>query len=148
MKNKINYKYEIIYDRDIKNLNSIEQKIFYHNKNYQKYNDENEKNIIDLFTSKNAFYKNSNNLSQKWGDNIILETKADSKYNSVALASMMARGIFLEEIQKIEKKYNVTIPLGTNEKSIEIAKQIIEKHSIDELSEVCKTTFKTFKNLI
>ncbi len=145
LKSIVDYEVEIVFDKDIDNLNSIEQKMFYHNKNTNKFNDVNTC-IIDLFTTENSFYKYSKKYNLKWNDNLILETKADSKFYSVAIASIIARGIFLEEMDKLNKKYNMIFPLGcTNVKKI--GSEFIKKYSKEELATFAKTSFKTFDEI-
>ncbi len=144
LKNQVDYHYQIVYDNIIPiTLNSVSSKVYYHFKNYQpqaKYH------VIDLFTTTNSFYKYSKELNINWSNNIILETKADSKYLCVALASILARGIFLTEIYNLQKQYPlVTLKLGAN--VLDVGKKFCEVYGIDELSKIVKTSFKTYKTL-
>ncbi len=150
IRDKIDYVYEKIYDNEVKNLNSIEQKVYYHNMNYEESIDihtEISKDIIDLFTTIKSFEDTSKRLELSWSNNIVLETKADSKYNCVGLASMMARAIYLEEMDELNKKYDMQFPLGTNEKVVAVAKDFVDKYSKEELAMICKTSFKTFDEI-
>lgn len=140
----VDYRYQIIYDSQIdNNLNSIQQKLYYHHKNLFKAEN---KTIIDLFTTENSFYKYSQKLQLNWPQNLVLETKADSKFLCVALASIIARGIFLTEMAKIQKKYNkVHLKLGANVKTD--AQKFVDVYGKEELAKFCKTSFKTFGEL-
>lgn len=153
LKGNINYEYEEVYDYEIidKKLNSIQQKMYFHNKNFLKYKNKEiniEELIIDLYTTEKNFQKRTKEMELDWGKNLILEIKADSKYISVALASIIARGIYLENIKNIEEKYNISIPLGTNEKVKNVAKEIINLYSTEDLYKICKVSFKTFNEVI
>jgi len=144
VKDIINFKSQIAYDSQIDpNHNSIAQKVFYHHKNCEQSQSQ---IIIDLFTTEKSFYKYSSNLNITWPNNIILQTKADSHFMTVALASIIARALFLIEMDKLNKKYNMTFPLGAG-KVIPTAKKFIEQYSKDELATFCKTTFKTFNEI-
>lgn len=144
LKNDITFKKQIVFDKDVPtNLNSVGQKTFYHNKNIIDLKD---KLIIDLFTTEKAFYKYSSELNLTWNNDLILETKADGKYLSVALASIFARAIFLEEIEKLSKKYDFQFPLGATN-VLPAAREFCQRYSKKELSLFAKTSFKTFNEI-
>lgn len=142
----IEYQVAIAYDKDIPNhLNSIEQKSYYHNKLVNKF-DEPRFSVVDLYTTENNFHKVSRKLNLTWPSNLILETKADGKYYSVALASIVARVHFVREMDKLSMKYGIDFPYGAN-----VAKEAQRVAGIlgrDEMASFCKTSFKTFDNLI
>ena len=131
----LEYKYKINYDDNLEN--SVSRKVLFHHQNLFS----NEKTIIDLFTTINSFNKYSKEKNLKWPDNLILEHKADSKFICVALASILARGIYLSEIKKLEKKYKIKLPLGNNFDKIYIY-EFIKKHGEDELKKIAKTSFQ------
>ncbi len=145
LEGKIKYNKQVVFDFEVDNLNSIAQKVYYHFENVFDY--EKEKIIIDLFTTEKSFYKYSNELDINWTKNIVLETKADSKYLSVALASIIARAIFLQEMAKLEEKYDFELPLGAGAKPKDKAQQFINKYGKNELAKFAKTSFKTFNEL-
>ncbi len=144
----IEYSSQIVYDYQIENLNSIGQKVYYHHQNVTTTADKLDNTIvIDLFTTVKSFYKYSKDLQITWSDNIILETKADNKFLTVALASIYARAIFLAEMDKLETKYNFSLPLGAGAKPKAAAQEFINQYSKDELATFCKTSFKTFNEI-
>ena len=72
-------------------------------------------------------------------------TKAESKYLAVACASIIARYIFLKQIDRLSKELNVTIPLGAwNEKIESVAFDLIAKHKHDvvKINDVLTTNVK------
>lgn len=144
-KEVVDYEAQIVYDRDIDGLNSIAQKVNYHFENVIDAFDETV--IIDLFTTENSFYKYSQELDIEWPEKLILETKADGTYMSVALASIIARAIFLEEMAKLEAKYDFKLPLGAGALPKAAASEFVKRYSKEELSTFCKTSFKTFNEI-
>ncbi|MFV0289097.1 MAG: ribonuclease HIII [Mycoplasmatales bacterium] len=147
IKTLIDYQVEIIWDKDIpNNYNSIEQKAYYHYRNYQKITFEQEaKIVIDLFTTLNNFRKVSTKLNINYPNKLILENQADSKYFVVALASIIARYYFIQEMNKLNKKYNFEFSYGANVKKQ--AQEFVNLYSKKELATFCKITFKTFNEL-
>jgi ribonuclease HIII len=61
---------------------------------------------------------------------------------AVATASVLARGIFLEEMQKMSDSYYFKFPKGASD-VIRSAREFVEKHGLEELSKVAKISFKT-----
>lgn len=144
IKDVIDYNVKVIYDKDIiNNMNSVEQKVYYHLTNI---NSSDELVIIDLFTTLNAFYKYQRQFNLELPKDLILETKADSKFLSVALASIIARAVFLIEMGKLNEKYHFEFPKGSSDKNLDkIIDNFIEKNSIEELKLIAKTSFSTYK---
>lgn len=61
---------------------------------------------------------------------------------AVATASVLARGIFLEEMESMSKNYYFNFPKGASN-VIDSAKEFVKKNGVDELSKVAKVSFKT-----
>lgn len=143
IKDIVKYEAQVVYDYQFDNLNSVEQKVVYHFKNI---GDTSEKVIIDLFTTVNAFNKYVTKFNIIAPKHLILETKADSKFLSVAVASIIARALFLKEMDNLELKYNFTFPKGSSNKNMDnIIDDFIKKNSIDELKKIAKTSFSTYQ---
>lgn len=145
LKNNIDYQIAVVFDCNIPDsLNSIEQKSYYHNQLVNYYSNCNY-TVVDLYTTENNFHKVTEKLRLKWPDDLILETKADGKYYSVAIASIIARRYFVTEMDKLATKYNYSFPYGANvANEALIVKELLGK---DEMANFCKTSFKTFKEL-
>ena len=99
--------------------------------------------IMDQYVSKQHYY---NYLAKINVTNLVrintFETKADSKYLSVAAASIIARYVWLNEIDKMSKKYQIPIFLGaSNPKILTIAKKIYQDYGINELKKCVKLHF-------
>lgn len=78
---------------------------------------------------------------------LIFETKAESKYLSVAAASMIARYAFLCAWDKMEEHYQCTIPKGAGEEVDRFAASFLERYGYDELSKIAKMHFKNTARL-
>ncbi len=61
---------------------------------------------------------------------------------AVATASVIARGIFLEEMENMSKNYYFNFPKGASN-VIDSAKEFVQKNGVEELSKVAKISFKT-----
>lgn len=77
------------------------------------------------------------------------EIKAESKYLSVALASIIARYHFLSQIEQIRNAVKLPIFLGSSNPQVKIiAQKIYEKHGLMQLKKFVKMHFKTTKQVI
>lgn len=71
--------------------------------------------IIDQFVNEKKYYeylKNEKIIKHK----VIFMTKAENKSLAVVCSSIISRYIFLQEIKKLENKYQIILPLGANNK--------------------------------
>lgn len=66
---------------------------------------------------------------------------------AVAAASVLARAEFVRRIQKMEADYGIKFPKGCAPQVKVSADEFIRKFGKDRLSEVCKTHFKTYKEI-
>ena len=66
---------------------------------------------------------------------------------AIASASILARGIFLREMDKMKKEYYFDFPKGASN-VITSAKEFVKKYGVDELEKVAKVSFKTTKRVI
>ncbi|EGZ31598.1 ribonuclease HIII [Malacoplasma iowae] len=98
--------------------------------------------IIDQFTpfEKYKHYLKTANLFYIGCE--VMVVKAESKYLSVALASIVARYYFIKQINYLSSKYNIHIPFGSVTSVISSA--LKEAKKID-LRQLCKMHFKSVK---
>lgn len=101
---------------------------------------------IDDFCGEAKYFEYLSNEKEVYR-NLIFETKAENKYEAVAVASCIARFIFLNEINKMEQKYEIKFTKGASDIVIEDAKRFISKYGKDRLNEVCKLHFKNYKEI-
>ena len=101
--------------------------------------------VIDQFSSrKDRITKELGPLARKISFEQYHKGESDM---AVACASIIARGIFLEEMDKMNKEYYFSFPKGASN-VIASAKEFISKHGSKELEKVAKTSFKTTKKVI
>lgn len=102
---------------------------------------------VDQFVQESTYYKYLNDKNETQVTNIVFKTKGESFYPCVALASVIARYAFLLEMQKLNKKYMMEIPLGASKKVNDFSKEFINKYGIKEFDKICKKNFANYKEL-
>lgn len=101
--------------------------------------------VIDQFsTSKSRVINELGPLGKKY--KFIQFHKGESDI-AVASASIIARGIFIEEWEKMNLKYDFHFPKGASN-VIENAKLFVSIYGERELNNVAKTSFKTVKQIL
>lgn len=100
-------------------------------------------------------------LSDKFGDESLIESalmkngrsirleqmvRAESDI-AVAAASILARAAFVHKIQEMGNTYGLEFPKGCAPQVKDVARVFVNKYGKEKLSEVCKTHFKTFKEI-
>lgn len=101
--------------------------------------------VIDQFSSLKSRVANEMGVL---GKKITLEQhhKGESDI-AVAGASIIARGIFLNEMEKMRKKYSFDFPKGSSN-VINSAREFVKKYGEYELRRVAKVSFKTTKKVL
>ena len=103
--------------------------------------------VIDQFTPKTSFYSY---LSKQPQEDLPLhfETKAESKYLAVALASVFARAVFVLSLRQLEQHYACSLPKGAAAHVDEAAKHFIQVHGEANLKHVAKVHFKNTQRIL
>ena len=133
------------------NMNKIKavlhNKVLYELSNKEK--DNYHKIIVDQFTTPRSYftYLKQENITEKV-TKITFLTKGESKHLSVAAASVISRYLFLEEMDKLSKKYNITIPKGASTEVDKIIKQLLDKYGLEELKKIAKINFKNTEKVL
>lgn len=142
-----NKEYNSYHSTDI-NMNKI--KAILHNKCLLSVIDKNElqgiKVIVDQFEPPAAYYKHLSSAPKKV-TNITFMTKAEDQCLSVAASSIISRYIFLREIDKLKKKFNIEIPLGASNLVDEVGATLVQKYGKDILNEIAKLSFKNTEKI-
>lgn len=73
--------------------------------------------------------------------------RAEDKCLSVGVSSIISRYIFLNEMKKLNKELNTTLPLGSSNLVDEVGVKIVKKYGIDKLKEISKTNFKNYEKI-
>lgn len=142
-----NKEYNSYHSTDI-NMNKI--KAILHNKCLLSVVDKNQiqgiKVVVDQFEPPAAYYKHLSAAPKKV-TNITFMTKAEDQCLSVATSSIISRYIFLKEIDKLKKKYNIEIPLGASNLVNEVGATLVKKHGKNILNEIAKLSFKNTEKI-
>lgn len=97
--------------------------------------------IIDAFTTKEKYLDYIDDQKTKML-NVELVEKAESKYLSIACASILARNAFLKQMDKLSDEIGFELPKGASNKvDLAIAK-ILKEQSESILTKCAKTNFK------
>lgn len=102
--------------------------------------------IIDQFTPETSYYRYLQNEPQIIRG-IHFETKAEDKYLSVAVGSIISRYGFLKTWEEMEKKYNMTLPKGSGDKVDIVAQAFVERYGLKRLGEIAKLHFKNTEKI-
>ena len=80
--------------------------------------------------------------------NIIFETKGESHYPSVAVASMIARYEFLKWFDEISIQYDIELLKGASLKVDDLASYLKDKYGLQELDKLVKKSFVNYEKLL
>ena len=101
-----------------------------------------QKIVIDAFTSDKNYQKYLQRESNHFPNSITLEEKAEGKYLAVAVSSMIARDLFLENLENLSQELGYKLPSGEGAKSDKIASQLLQTYGMKSLEASAKLHFK------
>lgn len=101
--------------------------------------------VIDQFSSSKS--RVSNELGRLGKEYELIQYHKGESDIAVASASIIARGIFIEEWGKMNNKYDFHFPKGASN-VIDNAKLFVSVYGGEELNNVAKTSFKTTKQVL
>lgn len=133
---------------DSNNLNQIKAKL--HNQAYinmiKKGYDLPNACYVDQFTPEALYYSYLKDEKDVF-HNLTFETKAESKYPSVAASSIIARYAFIKKMEELEKKYNMRFHKGAGDEVDLDAKKFVSIYGNERLKEVAKIHFKNTEKI-
>ena len=97
--------------------------------------------VIDAFTSPKNYEKYVHQESNQVTQPISLIEKAESQFLAVAVSSIMARALFLDNLDELSQAVGLTLPSGAGHKSDLVASQILQKYGIAGLEQTAKLHF-------
>ncbi|RAO94934.1 ribonuclease HIII [Mycoplasma wenyonii] len=106
------------------------------------------KTVIDQFCDKERYYKYLDSIGVQGEELTHFETKAELNHLSCAIASIISRFNFLEEISELSRKYHHNLPLGASNLVIKAFRELRLKKETLKAEEVCKTHFKTYEKAL
>ncbi|MGT2866925.1 ribonuclease HIII [Streptococcus fryi] len=104
--------------------------------------------VIDAFTSQKNYKKYLMNEVNQFSNPVCLEEKAEGKYLAVAVSSIIARKLFLENLDKLSDSFGVKIPSGAGPKADEVASFLLKKYGMESLQQSAKLHFKNTEKAI
>lgn len=90
---------------------------------------------------KSALMKNGRNIELRQ------MVRAESSDIAVAAASVLARAAYVHKMDEMEQNYGMKFQKGCSDLVKTVAREFISKYGKDKLKEVCKTHFKTYKEV-
>ena len=101
-----------------------------------------EKIVIDAFTSAKNYDKYLAQEANRFSNPISLEEKAEGKYLAVAVSSIIARDLFLENLENLGRELGYQLPSGAGTTSDKVASQILQAYGMKGLNFCAKLHFK------
>ena len=101
-----------------------------------------EKIVIDAFTSTQNYEKYLKNEANHFPNPVTLEENADGKYLAVAVSSIIARDLFLENLENLGRELGYQLPSGAGTASDKVASQILRAYGRQGLNFCAKLHFK------
>ncbi|HFU1091530.1 TPA: ribonuclease HIII [Streptococcus suis] len=100
-----------------------------------------EKIVIDAFTSIQNYQKYLKKEANHFANPVTLEEKAEGKYLAVAVSSIIARAMFLENLAQLGEQLDMNLPSGAGSKSDQVAAKILQRYGMAGLSQAAKLHF-------
>lgn len=100
-----------------------------------------DKIVIDAFTSAKNYQQYVAQETNQVTQAITLEEKAESRYLAVAVSSIIARALFLDNLKTLGEEVGFQLPSGASTKSDKVASQLLAAYGIDSLAHTAKLHF-------
>ncbi|MEQ9763416.1 ribonuclease HIII [Streptococcus jiangjianxini] len=101
--------------------------------------------VIDAFTSPSNYQKYVSKEHNQVAQAITLEEKAEGNYLAVAVSSIIARAIFLENLKTLGEDVGFQLPSGASAKSDKVASQLLAAYGMESLAYTAKLHFANTK---
>ncbi|MGT2833099.1 ribonuclease HIII [Streptococcus halotolerans] len=97
--------------------------------------------VIDAFTSPRNYQKYVSKENNQVTQAITLEEKAEGNYLAVAVSSIIARAMFLENLKTLGEDVGFQLPSGASAKSDKVASQLLAAYGMESLAYTAKLHF-------
>lgn len=104
-----------------------------------------EKIVIDAFTSAKNYHNYVKHEKNQVRLEVNLEEKAEEKFLAVAVSSILARQLFLDNLTQLSQTINYQLPSGAGSKSDLVASKILATHGLKGLEQTAKSHFANTK---
>ena len=102
--------------------------------------------VVDQFAAKPVYYSYLRREPEVIRT-LHFETKAENKYPAVGAASVIARNAFLEFMDEMDAKYDMTFSKGSGVPADQCAQEFVSRYGKEKLGEVAKLHFKNTEKL-
>lgn len=137
------YKYNMNKIKALMHNNAISNVI----KKLKDENQEYDEIVVDAFTTQEKYFSYLKEQKNVISDKIVLVEKGESKYISIAAASIIARYLFLMHMNKLSQEVGFDIPLGAGKKVDKAIERLINEFSEVYLEKIAKTNFKNLEKV-
>ncbi|MGT2950903.1 ribonuclease HIII [Streptococcus cuniculi] len=97
--------------------------------------------VIDAFTSSKNYNRYLAQEANRFPNPVTLEEKAEGKYLAVAVSSIIARAMFLENLAQLSHEIGYSLPSGAGKKSDYVARDILAQYGMAGLEKTAKLHF-------
>lgn len=97
--------------------------------------------VIDAFTTPNNYQRYVSKEVNQIQQAITLEEKAEGRYLAVAVSSIIARAMFLENLRDLGQEVGFQLPSGASAKSDKVASQLLAAYGMTALAHTAKLHF-------
>lgn len=101
--------------------------------------------VIDAFTSSKNYNRYLAQEANRFPNPVTLEEKAEGKYLAVAVSSIIARAMFLENLAQLSQEIGHNLPSGAGKQSDYVARDILSQYGIAGLEQTAKLHFANTK---
>ena len=101
-----------------------------------------QKIVVDAFTTKKNYDRYVQAEANQVPQVVTLEEKAEGKYLAVAVSSIIARDLFLQNLEELSQELGYTLPSGAGTPSDKVAAQLLQAYGIQALDYSAKLHFK------
>ena len=131
--------------REGKNMNAIKALLHDHAQRLLAGKFPGARRYLDQFCSPALFQKYVREAGIEPLPGIQMATKGESRYPSVALASLIARARFLEEMRRMGEEEGMAFPKGAGAPVDSFLKEYVRKKGPEALERVAKLNFRNFR---
>ncbi|GEE06833.1 UNVERIFIED_CONTAM: ribonuclease HIII [Streptococcus canis] len=100
-----------------------------------------EKIVIDAFTSQTNYEKHLQKEKNHFSNPLTFQEKAESLYLAVAVSSIIARNLFLENLDQLSQELGYRLPSGAGQASDKVASQLLAAYGMSSLAYSAKLHF-------
>lgn len=101
---------------------------------------------VDKFVSETKFFAYAS-CDEQVKRKIVFKTKGESRFPSVALASVIARYSFLKKMEAMGQNYGTKFPFGASAKVDVFTQSFIDRFGKEEMNKVAKINFANYKRI-